>query len=314
MVDRSRRRNTAFKIGVHVHRRTQSQSSAATCPPGRSASDTALSRVLWDEAYDNLRLDPSTSSLVVAYEAIISQELPDDLKFSAHSRVSLPREGDLETCDRRRELMIAIVRAGLNKRRGSKASQVDDMARQLLTCVKGKVESAWGEFSSAATAWSGLCTLTPLLIDPILRHEHFRKGMLHIAGRIHWYMELVRLLQRPMWDKNADYSSRGYKTRDAVLRLYRKILEYEMNCVCATASAWNTVAKHVVRWNTMGKLIEEIIEADEAVYGFVTTCLAEDQQKQLLQLNADLDLEELERSAKLEMQNTSSSEITEEEA
>lgn len=168
MVDRSRRRNTAFKIGVHVHRRTQSQSSAATCPPGRSASDTALSRVLWDEAYDNLRLDPSTSSLVVAYEAIISQELPDDLKFSAHSRVSLPREGDLETCDRRRELMIAILRAGLNKRRGSKASQVDDMARQLLTCVKGKVESAWGEFSSAATAWSGLCTLTPVSL-----HGHF---------------------------------------------------------------------------------------------------------------------------------------------
>ena len=153
-----------------------------------------------------------------------------------------------------------------------------------------------------------------LLIDPILRHEHFRKGMLHIAGRIHWYMDLVRLLQRPLWDKNADYSTRGYKARDAILRLYRKILEYEMNCVCATASAWNTVAKHVVRWNSMGKLIEEIVEADEVIREFVKTCLVEEQRDRLLQLNADLDLEELERQARLEVQKTRDSEVTEEEA
>lgn len=42
-----------------------------------------------------------------------------------------------------------------------------------------------------------------------------------------------------------------------------------MNCVCATASAWNAAAKNVVRWATMDQLVRSVVELDEQLVGVV---------------------------------------------
>lgn len=293
-------RTPTFKVG--------SSNANSSSPPaaGKKLSvssakphpEAGLSRELWDEAYDALRLDPSTSSLVVTYESIISQELPDELKNVVHATLS-PSDGNT---DRRMDLMAAIASAGLSKRRGSKTSHVDDSARMILEQSKTIVESELDNFPSAALAWSGICTLTPLLIDPILRHEEFRRGMLHIIGRIPWYMHLTHLLQCPSWIDADDFEARmnefAYrrdKAKDAVLRLYKRVLEFEMNCVCATASAWNQVAKHAVRWQTIGKLIDDICDADEKARELVGELVVEGPRRQkMLSRDIDLDVSELE--------------------
>ncbi|CAI6101226.1 hypothetical protein V2G26_000279 [Clonostachys chloroleuca] len=270
--------------------------SVSSASSGHSA-EIALSRELWDEAYDALRLDPSTKSLVVTYEAIISQELSDDLKLATRSTLS-PPEGDT---NRRMELMSAITRAGLSKRKGSKPSQADDVPKILLDSTRRTVETAWDEYPSAALAWSGLSILTPLLIDPILRHDEFRKGMVHVIGRIHWYMHLTYLLQCPSWHDAEDLAARQdelaarrTRARDEVLRLYRRVLEFEMNCVCASASAWNSAARHMVRWNSLDKLNESIVEADGKVRRLVEELVVEGAMRtRMLAWEADLDLDAL---------------------
>lgn len=302
-------RTPSFKVG--------SANSASSSPPAggkkfsvssnRPHPEAGLSRELWDEAYDALRLDPSTSSLVVTFESIISQELPDDLKNVVHATLS-PPDGNT---DRRMDLMAAITSAGLSKRRGSKASQVDDSARIILEQSKFIVESELDNFPSAALAWSGICTLTPLLIDPILRHEEFRRGMLHVVGRIPWYMHLTHLLQCPSWvdaddfeARHKEFAYRRDKAKDAVLRLYKRVLEFEMNCVCATASAWNQVAKHAVRWQTIGQLIDDICEADEKARGLIDELVVEGSRRQkMLSRDVDLDVEELARERSREEQD-----------
>lgn len=129
--------------------------------------EAPLSRELWEEAYDTLRLDPNTSNLVVTYESIVSKELPDDLKMLAHSALT-PSDGDK---DKRMEFMNAIVSAKMNKRRGSKASQSSEMPRVVLEHSQKTVEAVWDEYPSAALAWAGLCTLTPVSIYICLRNE-----------------------------------------------------------------------------------------------------------------------------------------------
>ena len=133
-------------------------------PTKKVHPEAKLSRELWDEAYDALRLDPSTSSLVVTYESIISQELPDDLKAAAHATLS-PASGDT---DHRMNLMTEIARAGLRKRRGSKTSQVEDIARTFLEQSKRIVEAQIDDFPVAALSWSGICVLTPVSHSIIL--------------------------------------------------------------------------------------------------------------------------------------------------
>lgn len=302
-------------------------------PNPRVHTEAPLSRELWEEAYDSLRLDPNTSNLVVTYESIVSKELPDDLRMAAHSSLT-PPDGDM---DRRMELMNAIVSAKTNKRRGSKASQTSEMPRVVLEHSQKTIEAVWDEFPSAALAWGGLCTLTPvsntrafpsflfsllflllhftnavslqLLIDPILRQEEFYKGMVHIIGRIPWYMNLTHLLRCPLWRDADDFEkhqeefrARREHCREAILNLYRRVLEFEMNCVCATASAWNSVARHTVRWNGLGELNEQIREADALVRDLVCKHVVETtRQTKMLSLDVDLDVEALERERDREL-------------
>lgn len=129
-------------------------------PNPKIHTEAPLSRELWEDAYDSLRLDPSTSSLVVTYESIISQELPDDLKLLSHGTLS-PGTSEADK-ERRMELMSAIVSAKMNKRRGSKTSQASEMPKVVLEHSKKTVEGVWDEFPSAALAWAGICTLTPV--------------------------------------------------------------------------------------------------------------------------------------------------------
>lgn len=148
--------------------------------------------------------------------------------------------------------------------------------------------------------------LTPiqLLIDPILRHEEFRRGMIHIIGRIPWYMHLTHLLQCPSWIDAEDFEARQHEFRyrrdrakDVILRVYRRVLEFEMNCVCATASAWNSVARHTVRWQSLGKLVDSILELDEQLHELVEDYVVEGpRRQQMLARDVDLDVEALEKT------------------
>lgn len=117
-----------------------------------------MSLELWDEAYDALRLNPKTSSLVQAYESIIAQELPDHMKSGMGMSATLS-DGSKQ---KRLELLETIATAGLMKRRGSNNSSVNDGVRHLLNEFKQLVEGVWDDYPGTAVAWAGVCTMTPV--------------------------------------------------------------------------------------------------------------------------------------------------------
>ena len=124
---------------------------------GQQPHDAHISLELWNAAYDALRDDPSCSGLVITYENIISQELPDHLKMGGMNSSFRGKSSD-----ERLDLLVAITEAGLEKRRGSKASQADDVAKALLDSARAEVEAVYGDYTAAAVAWTGFCTLTPV--------------------------------------------------------------------------------------------------------------------------------------------------------
>lgn len=155
-------RPPSFRIHTpRMSRSPDSQCSSSTKKRrgknGHKVRDAQQALELWNGAYDALRDDPSCTGLVIAYENIISQELPDRLKMGG-----LNSSFRGKTADQRLELLTAITSAGLEKRRGSKSSQADDVAKIILDAAREQVESVLPEYQAASVAWTGFCTLTPV--------------------------------------------------------------------------------------------------------------------------------------------------------
>lgn len=133
-------------------------STSSRNPTNKTAAyDSGYSLELWNSAYDALRDDPTTTGLVLAYESIISHELPEHLKTDGMNMSFRGR-----TDDERLQLLSAITTAGLNKRRSSKTSQNDDLARSVIETSKDAIGPLMPCYSSTAVAWAGICTMTPV--------------------------------------------------------------------------------------------------------------------------------------------------------
>ncbi|OAA38209.1 hypothetical protein BBO_07218 [Beauveria brongniartii RCEF 3172] len=223
-----------------------------------AAREASISLSLWNAAYDGLRDGPSTAGLVLAYESIVSQELPNHMKTGG---MSMNFRGVSD--DGRLRLLQEIMSAGLAKRRGSRTEQGESQARATIDAAKTAIDAVVPVYMSSAVAWAGICTMTPLLLDPILQIDYMYAGLSHVLGRIDFYMTLASLSMPGSWRDDAKFRSQQDTVHGQISRQYRRILEFEMNCVCAAASAWNPAAKNVVDWNDLAGMIKTIQEADE---------------------------------------------------
>lgn len=89
-------------------------------------------------------------------------------------------------------------------------------------------------------------------------------------------MSLYAILLRENWTSEADFQNLRLHTRQTLLDLYRRILEFEMNIVCAAASSWNFAAKNVVDWQGWRAMAGRIREADTELVGCIERFGTED--------------------------------------
>jgi hypothetical protein len=80
-------------------------------------------------------------------------------------------------------------------------------------------------------------------------------------------MSLARCTYPSSWTSPEDYERLQLQVRQTLLDLYRRILEYEMNIVCAAASAWNMAARNVVDWQGWRTMDDAVREKDVEVMG-----------------------------------------------
>ncbi|UKZ82986.1 hypothetical protein TrVFT333_010787 [Trichoderma virens FT-333] len=265
------------------YRATPSASSSFSAPKAYGR-DTSISLDLWNSAYNSLRDSLSSAGLVTVYESILCQELPNNQSIGGINQ-SLPRSDD----ERLRNL-ITITESGLKKCRTK--SQADDQAKALIRASRKIIKSVWADYPSTAVAWSGICILTPqLLLGATIAIEDMRRGAIHVLGRIPWYMHLSELILASAWKSDADFYIQRDRTREKLLKLYRKVLEFEMNCVCAAASSWNNAAKNVVGWHKLGAMVREIEELDTEISNLITNYIDRGVADSIRRYNEDLKLD-----------------------
>lgn len=122
--------------------------------PSQQEMAIQISLQTWEAAYDLLKTDSGSTGLVVAYENIISQELCAEQKIGGNE---IPSEQRLEQ-------MTAIASSGLKKVLSSKSTQVES-AREILISARDTIDSWLAYYPSAALAWAGFCTLTPVSLS-----------------------------------------------------------------------------------------------------------------------------------------------------
>lgn len=138
-------------------RKTSSPRNSLSSLSAAAARDAAVSLGLWNAAYDGLRDGPSTAGLVLAYESIVSQELPSHMKTGGMSMNFRGRSDE----DRLR-LLQEVTAAGLAKQRGSRAERDASQARATIDAAKTAIDAVVPVYMSSAVAWAGICTMTPV--------------------------------------------------------------------------------------------------------------------------------------------------------
>jgi hypothetical protein len=134
--------------------------------------------------------------------------------------------------------------------------------------------------------------VSQLLLGPPIEIEEMKRGALHVLGRIPWYMHLSEILLASAWKNDFDFNAQRDRTRDRLLQLYRKVLEFEMNCVCAAASSWNIAAKNIVGWHGLGAIVREIEEMDNEMTALMVTYIDRGVADKILRYNKQLELDE----------------------
>lgn len=138
-------------------RKTSSPRNSLSSLSAAAAREASISLTLWNAVYDGLRDGPSTAGLVLAYESIISQELPNHMKTGG---MSMNFRGKSD--DDRLRLLQEIMHAGLSKRRGSRTEQDESQARATIDAAKTAIDTVVPIYMSSAVAWAGICTMTPV--------------------------------------------------------------------------------------------------------------------------------------------------------
>ncbi|KLU85947.1 hypothetical protein MAPG_04966 [Magnaporthiopsis poae ATCC 64411] len=231
---------------------------AATTQAG--SGDPALR--LWDAAYQELKASSDTADLVAKYEGALQSELGE----AATTRLLAGTSGE------RVLAMQDIVKKAGTSKHGAKAAEAAETTLKILNMIKGTVSELAQANPIAAFAWAGFCTVTPNLLAPIMENKTMRNGLDHITGRMKWFMALSRVLLRESWSNDAEFQRFREVLDDKMVALYRKLLEFEVRCVCAWASPFLAAAKDMVGWHgwddlvTSIKTVESELNADISQY------------------------------------------------
>lgn len=141
--------------------------------------------------------------------------------------------------------------------------------------------------------------------------DDMKRGAVHVIGRIPWYMHLSELMLASGWKSDADFNREQVGVRERLQKLYRKVLEFEMNCVCAAASAWNNAAKNVVGWHALGSLVRDIETLDDELAELINKYIAKGVAESILRYNTDLKLDPMECPGSARAGSTGSTATTE---
>jgi WD40 repeat protein len=209
-----------------------------------------LQSEIWNEAYDGLREDEQV--IVEAYERILSGQI----ETGAASAIGVEgyHENAIETASRQDQLKKLLEDGQARTEKMSKIKGKIKGVVEPFDKLRAIISLAVNTEPAAATAWTGITAVldvsaplipssytlisslkqpanqSKILASPLSEPGANREGIKYILERAEWYWQLSSLL----FDPNIDKSLQGLQSslRGSIVRLYQKLLLYQMKSVC----------------------------------------------------------------------------------
>ncbi|KAF4632130.1 hypothetical protein G7Y89_g5992 [Cudoniella acicularis] len=243
---------------ILVNYEVPSQSTIATATSS-SSPDVALQPLsqkhdLWDRAFDALRA--RDEELVVAYEQYLPREI---------SRRTLVQ---LTGAQREQQLQVYISTKLALEEKSGKWRGRGDKAIHIILFGKAFIDDVVSTDPHASLAWTGVCLLLPLLLNPGAEKEAMLTGLETIAKTITRYLAIERTYRstetRPALKNSVQPdNSLAELFEGTIVNLYSKILEYQARCVCNISQPKALqVVKGMFKIGNQDSLLEEIKSYD----------------------------------------------------
>ncbi|KAK3946786.1 hypothetical protein QBC32DRAFT_329042 [Pseudoneurospora amorphoporcata] len=202
--------------------------SADTETPADADDTTASLPVrLWDRAYNDLKREEA--ELVDAYEKLLSRQLQDGPGSAVPE--SQPNTIAQNNSDRRRQ-MTQLINAGLAKtEREAKVKESLSTAVDVVLSARDIINSAIQAVPQAALAWTGICIVLEMFVNPITATEENRKGIDYVVKRMNWYWNLSNILLKDPTAHNGELSGVRGELEIQIVDLYKALLSYQIKSV-----------------------------------------------------------------------------------
>jgi hypothetical protein len=220
---------------------------------------------LWDLAYDSLKTE--VPKLVDAYERITSHEmdeLPSDGSATTSRATSGTQKNEIEQNDpeKRWLQMDKAVQAGLKRtEKEAKAKKGLDTIVNIVLSIKPIVDSSLQAIPHAALAWSGCCFALQILLNPVQQTSTNRDGIIYVARRMNWYLQLSNLLLNRT--KSAKFDGARSELHGQIVDLYKSILLYQMQSVCSYYRRILSFVRDLVKLDDWDGKLTDIKESEK---------------------------------------------------
>ncbi|KAK1774719.1 vegetative incompatibility protein HET-E-1 [Copromyces sp. CBS 386.78] len=200
---------------------------------GADDTTTSLPLRLWERAYDELKQEEV--KLVDAYEKILSRQLQDGPGSTVPE--SQPNTIAQNTLNRRRQ-MTQLINAGLAKTEREvnvKESLGVTVLVDVVLSAKNTISAAIQAVPQAALAWTGICIVLEMFLNPTEATEANRKGIDYVIKKIDWYWNLSTTLSflRDHTNNISELDGMRGELENRIVDLYKALLSYQIKSVCA---------------------------------------------------------------------------------
>ncbi|KAF2148220.1 hypothetical protein K461DRAFT_297653 [Myriangium duriaei CBS 260.36] len=191
-----------------------------------------ISNKLWNGAYTNIQ--SGDAGLVETYEVILTRQLQvEGAIASTTAQITNVFAG--VTPEVRQAKMKAVTQTVLESAGSSADSYINKGAlgaASAVTTLNSLVGGMLASYPPAALAWSGVCTILPMLVGPLKAAGELKDGLDYVIRRMEWFMSLARVLLRENWEHDSAFNQFHGQLYRRVQGLYQALLTYVMQAVC----------------------------------------------------------------------------------
>ncbi|KAJ6439028.1 ser/thr protein phosphatase [Purpureocillium lavendulum] len=190
----------------------------------QQAYATYTSQRVWNSAYDSLKNDGNTATLVESYVRTLNKALGTE-NDTGNGVAAV-----LDDSDTRQHVMKKFVKAGQAKiATSSRLTKGVGSVAEFIHKIKPIADTAIGNLPQAALPWVGI------LLNPAKVTNSNLAGITHVVSRMEWYCALTVHLLEDDGVKIGDETHMAVlrQLEENVLALYKALLLYQMKASVA---------------------------------------------------------------------------------